>query len=1032
MYKNIFTKITKYLLPIIAFLLFYVAVPTVANASVGDNIFGNAWSNNIGWISFNSCENPGLSSTCGSIGYGVKTTAGVVSGYAWNDNVGWISFNPADWGSCPPSGSCTNVSSYTNNWSGGWARVLSMKFSGTNNGGADGWIHLSNTSPAYSAVIGSTNVASSLGNLFSGSGTVIYSATGYWWGSKVVGWIDLNPAGTMSVDSGGVFDCISCSNPPVGPTVTLTPSNTNVLSGDTASFSWAVSPNTFIPVKCEGIGGVPSNTDWNGVNFGTATSASGINVKTAPTSVVTTSFALKCTDASNIVATSSYTSISTIPLTPSMTYGGSCIQTGGGSPTIDWNVNDPTPTCRIEATPFGGTTYYYPSSGAYTLSGNTSGAGSYGTFVDTNFSNVSTSYKLSCTNGAGAYLSSRISSPGANVNMCSPNYGISVAPSCAALVKSGSGKTAKYSADATMTISPLNGFVSMIDAYATATNGTPTLTPSNFTMTNGTYNTVTAHMSLSEAQYDSIVAVLIPPNNVVTTMSVATSGVAQNTTVKNTDINFCTAGSVVPYVTVTPTSQNMLSSDTTTNISVSSNVPWTATISYPSGTTPWITSVSPISSANMGVIGVNFSANLTSTSRTAYIKVTDDNNSLIFDTATIIQDGALCTDTLVLSSSLENVTDAAGVISTVNVTTNVSSWSEISSDKWLQTNPSASSFTPTYDQNFDKNSRTATINITAGCASAVYTVNQLGTNPEIHISPKTQTPFSSIFTGYTSAFSVFSNVSWNLTLDDNWADDPGISSMYGNYSFPININSPNILSANRDVHIRVTDINDPNNFDVATITQEGLCFGLGCNDYVNITSIPVIPALNTYASLVVDSNTDWIIDVTYPGASWINSYNPIIGSSGITTIVFMFNQNNTTTPISADIKVTDTHDPLIFATTRITQDGMSTANNFSVNPTTISCVSDLSGSRNININATGSWTASSNQSWLSVNTPSGFGTMPVGISWNQNTGTTPRIGQIAFTDNISNTATLTITQNDSGTICTVIAPPTFRPKYKPF
>ncbi len=1038
MHKNIFTKIIKHILPIVVFVLFYIAVPTVASASVGDNIFGNAWSNNIGWVSFNNCENPGLSSTCGTIGYGVKTTAqGVVSGYAWNDNVGWISFNPADWGSCPPSGSCTSVSSYTNNWSSGWARVLSMKIAGTNNGGADGWIHLSNSSPAYGASIGSTNVASSLGNLFSGSGTIIHSTTGYWWGSKVVGWIDLNPAGSISLDSGGVFDCISCSTPPVGPTVTLTPSNTSVLSGNTASFTWSTSPSTFIPVKCEGLGGVPNNTDWNAVNFGTATSASGINVKLAPTSVLMTSFALKCTDVNNITATSSYASISTIPLTPYMTYGGACRQTGGGSPSIDWNVNDPTPTCRVEATPAGGTTYYYPSSGAYTLTGNTSGAGASGAFVDTNFTNVSTTYKLSCTNGSGANLSSRVSSPGASVSMCSPNYGISVAPSCAALVKSGSGKTAKYTADATMTVTPLNGFISMIDAYASATVGTASITPSNFTLTNGLYNTIVAHISLSEAAYNAIVASKITPinpiptNNLISSINVITSGVAQNTSIKSTTIDFCAAGSVVPYISATPTSQNMLDTNTTTTINVDSNVSWTATVSYPSGTTPWITSINPISSANLGVINVSFSTNLTSSSRTAYIKITDDNDVTIFDTATIRQDGALCTDTIVLSSILENVNDTSGTISTVSVTTNVPSWTEISSDSWLQTNSSPSSFTPTYDQNFGKTSRTATINITAGCANAVYTVNQLGTNPEIHITPKTQTAFTSIFTGDTPPFNVSSNVKWTLTLDDNWADDPGISAMYGNFSFPIHINSPNILPLSRDVHIKVTDDNDPANFDTATITQNALCFGIGCGDYVNISSGSVIPALNTSATLVISSNTDWQVSVTYPGISWINTITPLIGN-GNSSLSLSFGQNNTTSPIIADIKVTDIHDSSIFANTTIMQDGINLNNSVSVNPSTISCVSDLAGSRNVNVNTTGSWTASSNQGWLTVNNGSGYGSMPMNISWIQNPGASPRVGQIAVTDNISNTAILNITQNDSGTICTVVAPPTFRPKYKPF
>ena len=39
------------------FAIFLVATPKVF-ASTNDNIFGYAWSDNIGWINFNSCENP--------------------------------------------------------------------------------------------------------------------------------------------------------------------------------------------------------------------------------------------------------------------------------------------------------------------------------------------------------------------------------------------------------------------------------------------------------------------------------------------------------------------------------------------------------------------------------------------------------------------------------------------------------------------------------------------------------------------------------------------------------------------------------------------------------------------------------------------------------------------------------------------------------------------------------------------------------------------------------------------------------------
>lgn len=544
MHINNFTKIIRYILPIIVFLLLYIVAPNVAKASVGDNIFGNAWSDNVGWISFNNCENPGLANTCGAVSYGVKTTSlGVVSGNAWNDNVGWISFNPADWGSCPPSGSCTNVSTYSNKWASGWARVLSMKTAGSNNGGADGWIHFSNTSPSYGGVMGSTNVASSLGNLFSGTGVVVHSATGYWWGSKVVGWIDLSPSSSIGFSSGGVFDCVSCTTPPTGPIVTLTPSTASVLSGNTVDFSWTVSPSTFIPVKCEGVGGSTNNTDWSGVNFGTASTASGIHVNSTSSGDVSTNFSIKCTDASSVVATSVQVSVLSTPLTATLSYGGSCMQNGSPNPSLSWSTNDTTASCRIEATTFGVSPYYLPASGAYNLSGSTSSSGTSGTISDNNFNNANTNYKLSCTNGTGIYETSKLSAPATSVNMCTPNYSITGSGMCqgaigATMAKVNGSNPVRYEGSVDLTLNPLYNFMSSASVSGSATTGSLVFTPnSGFSYLNSIFNTVSAKLILSQAEYSALASTI--SNGILQSINISVAGSSQNVNPKTVTLNFC-------------------------------------------------------------------------------------------------------------------------------------------------------------------------------------------------------------------------------------------------------------------------------------------------------------------------------------------------------------------------------------------------------------------------------------------------------------------------------------------------------------
>ena len=136
-----------------------------AQAGASDNISGYAWSENVGWISFNSISDGS------SVDYGVNldTTTGNLSGYAWSETVGWIDFDPpSPYPSAPDHSAQVDTTNLgTGNASiTGWAKVLSA-----NGNGSDGWIKFTNT------------YIDSSGNLH-----------GWAWGSNVVGWISFNSA----------------------------------------------------------------------------------------------------------------------------------------------------------------------------------------------------------------------------------------------------------------------------------------------------------------------------------------------------------------------------------------------------------------------------------------------------------------------------------------------------------------------------------------------------------------------------------------------------------------------------------------------------------------------------------------------------------------------------------------------------------------------------------------------------------------------------------------------------------------------
>ncbi len=168
-----------------------LTLTVVPFVQVDANMFGFAWSGNIGWISFNSknCDTNIDGRSDASIagcppvgsfvqGYGVNLNAdNTLSGYAWSPNIGWISFNRSDTG-VPPGAPYNGAETYIAKLDGsnnltGWAKV-------TSTGGTwDGWIKLSKDSsdggPAYGVRL---NVA---------------QFSGYAWGNNVVlGWVSFN------------------------------------------------------------------------------------------------------------------------------------------------------------------------------------------------------------------------------------------------------------------------------------------------------------------------------------------------------------------------------------------------------------------------------------------------------------------------------------------------------------------------------------------------------------------------------------------------------------------------------------------------------------------------------------------------------------------------------------------------------------------------------------------------------------------------------------------------------------------------
>ena len=364
---NIFKKI------IVIATLFIAGIfllPSISQAGIGNNMFGNAWSDNIGWISFNNCTKPDVT-TCTGYDYGANYVGAIWGGYAWSDNIGWISFNPSDWGACPPQGSCSSYATYNNSATNTWVWGRALNGVGnldTETGGDyyDGWIAIygndgngNNFGPTVSSPY--TASSGSLSGFYvrdikytsvSGSRT---AGSGYAWGGAIIGWIDL------AIDKFGNTTELYA----FVPKLMLTASPQTVSSGNTSTtLSWS-SPDGTTYSSCVGLGG---GSDWNNTTQNAITSVNPIRTKTnvsVPNSP--TLFKITCTTATGVTATAetsvtlqNISSLNNITITASPTvvsnggttklswysptgtaFTGSCTASGGGT---DWNGTQSQPT----------------------------------------------------------------------------------------------------------------------------------------------------------------------------------------------------------------------------------------------------------------------------------------------------------------------------------------------------------------------------------------------------------------------------------------------------------------------------------------------------------------------------------------------------------------------------------------------------------------------------------------------------------------------------------------------------------------
>ncbi len=223
-----------------------------AQSAPSTRVFGWAWAGTsegpdmgAGWIKFSNCDDDDANGvpdpgSCEGPDFGVNITqsnnVGNLSGHAWSNNIGWISFDRADSFTNMPTSSKNPPCDDPGNGSGamaninlsnaanrgrinGWAKAISA----VETDGWDGWIHLSDnnaptlnpSSRCYSAVSRHPSGPSYI----NGNGGITYnplnaSIVGNAWGGPVIGWLKFINV-TFGSPSTLVFDYSLSNNGPI-------------------------------------------------------------------------------------------------------------------------------------------------------------------------------------------------------------------------------------------------------------------------------------------------------------------------------------------------------------------------------------------------------------------------------------------------------------------------------------------------------------------------------------------------------------------------------------------------------------------------------------------------------------------------------------------------------------------------------------------------------------------------------------------------------------------------------------------------
>ncbi|TAG56672.1 MAG: hypothetical protein EAZ27_04585 [Cytophagales bacterium] len=445
----------------------------------------------------------------------------------------------------------------------------------------------------------------------------------------------------------------------------------------------------------------------------------------------------------------------------------------------------------------------------------------------------------------------------------------------------------------------------------------------------------------------------------------------------NIIVNITQTGAA-PQLTINPNALNPAQAGSLNPVTVTSNMSWTV-----SENATWL-STNITSGNGNSVFTVTSSPNTTIFSRSAGVTISGSTLSRIL---TVTQPGI--TPSLVVNPTIYGFGSAAGS-KNLTITSNLPTWTVNETVAWLTLGSNSGSGNANVNVSADENtsiiSRSTIITVSGASLTQFITITQTGANESMVLNP---TSLSYNSSGGIRGVTVTSNVNWIVSSNVAWVTLSTTSGTAGLRSFNITASSNiNITPRAGEITISGGSLKQ-----VISLTQNGASAVLT----VNPASISYGEA-GSSQNINILTNTNWVLSSS---GLWLSS--SALSGSGNATPSITATTNTSTSSRNAIISVS--------VLGSIQSVLVSQAGATPVLSTDISSFSKTSagGSQNIIISSNTSYTASSNQTWLTLSTNSGFGNMTLTANTSANTSILNKTAQITLNFGSGNSKVVNVT-----------------------